>query len=320
MKMRPFLLVVSALLLLACGPKKTSQPALRSFPMAEVPAMLTAPEDRMLWLGAHFWDRFTDTLQLYTCDSLVINGVQKEEVEKQMGIFATIVPELPPSEGVKDMQLFLGRLEAFQRAHPGSNMLKAMADITAFYFYDPNSPLRSEDLYLPFVSGLSRSAYIDPAYRMGYQWDANMCQMNRTGTPAADFTFVDTKGRTRTLYQVKAPYTLLIFGNPDCHSCKELMESMAESELISELLDKGTVRVVDIYIDQDIDLWKERMADYPTAWINGYDPTFTIRGDVLYNVRALPSLYLLDKDKTVLLKDAETAQVLDSLAALEQVQ
>ena len=74
--------------------------------------------------------------------------------------------------------------------------------------------------------------------------------------------------------------------------------------------------MVDVYIDEDIDLWKQRMAGYPSAWINGYDPTFTIRTDRIYAVRAVPSLYLLDKDKTVVLKDAPAEVVLPALETL----
>jgi hypothetical protein len=35
--------------------------------------------------------------------------------------------------------------------------------------------------------------------------------------------------------------------------------------------------------------------------------------DQLYNVRAIPSLYLLDKDKAVIMKDAVTGNVIDFL-------
>ena len=55
------------------------------------------------------------------------------------------------------------------------------------------------------------------------------------------------------------------------------------------------------------------MPIYPETWYNGFDPDFVIRGDVLYNVRAIPSLYLLDKDKNVMMKDAVTERVIDFL-------
>ena len=132
---------------------------------------------------------------------------------------------------------------------------------------------------------------------------------------AADFVFIDTQGKQRTLYGIPAERLLLIFGNPDCTACRQLMESMEEEPDIQALIASGSLKVVDIYIDEDVALWKARMAEYPASWINGYDPTFTIRNDLIYNVRALPSLYLLDRDKTVLAKDAEPADVMTLLLA-----
>lgn len=316
MKIRIGIIFTVALVILSCGPRKKEArpaPVTRDFPMAEVPMMITQPDERAQWLCAHFWDRFTAPDSLYFSDSLTVNGVPKEALEQQIGLFATLLQQLPLADGAAAMTAFYKRLEAFQLAHPTGNVFTETVPLVSRYFYDPNSPVRSEDLYLPFVKELAASAIIDPAYKMGYEWDVKMCEMNRTGTPAADFVFIDTAGRRRTLYSVKAARTLLIFGNPDCHACKELLVEMESQAQIAELIGNGSLKVLDIYIDQDIPLWKEKMADYPASWINGYDPSFKIRSDVLYNVRALPSMYLLDADKTVLLKDATTDQILSAL-------
>ena len=311
---RIFLFCIGVLTV-SCGPRKTAPAAAptRAFPMAEVPRMITEPQDRMVWLAQHFWDRFTDVDSLYFCDSVTVNGVPKEKVEEQTGIFSTLLQQVPLPVGTRAVSACYDRLEAFQTAHPSGNVFPEVTAVMSRYLYDPNSPVRNEELYLPFVSRLATSPLVDPAMRPAYAWDARMCSLNRIGTPAADFTFVDTAGRSRTLYSIKASRTLLIFGNPDCHACKELVEAIGEAPELEELITTGAVKVVDIYIDEDIDLWKARMADYPKDWINGYDPAFIIRADKLYNVRALPSLYLLDGEKNVLLKDATTAEVLDAL-------
>ncbi|MBR2746874.1 MAG: DUF5106 domain-containing protein, partial [Bacteroidales bacterium] len=188
--------------------------------------------------------------------------------------------------------------------------------LTKYYLYDPNSPVRSEDLYLPYAEGLSRSDQIDENLRMGYQWEARACGLNRIGTPATDFSFTDTRGRVRTLYGVKAEYTLLIFGNPGCHACQELMAAMRETPEIAALIQAGRLQVVDVYIDQEIDEWKAHIPEYPTDWINGYDQDYVIRTDLLYNVRGIPSIYLLDASKTVLMKDAVEEDVLTALVNL----
>lgn len=313
--MRKTILLVSLLIsLLACGPKKGRQApaqAARSFPRVEVPAMITDPQERFEYAAQHFWEPFLK--EVFPTDSLQLNGIPKDEVDKQMGIFVSLLREISPAAGAQAMVAEFNALAAFQQAHPESGLLRPMADLTAHYLYDPTSPVRSEELYLPFVSRLAASELVEPAWRMGYQWDARMCALNRPGTPAADFVFIDTRGVRRTLYGIPAERLLLIFGNPDCTACRQLMESMEEEPDIQALIANGSLKVVDIYIDEDVALWKARMAEYPANWINGYDPTFSIRNDLIYNVRALPSLYLLDKDKTVLAKDAETEEVMNLL-------
>ena len=306
-------------LALSCGTrgnKAPQAPAVRDFPMAEVPTMMTEPLERAVWLAQHFWDRFTEPGKLYLCDSLTVNGVPLEPLESQVGLFASLLQQIPLPEGQKAMENAFRRLSAFQEAQPQGNVFSETSALISRYFFDPNSPVRSEDLYLPFVTQLASSSLTPEDLLPGYAWDARTCQMNRTGTAAADFTFTDTAGRRRTLYGIRAEWTLLVFGNPDCGACRELMEAMEESAEISALLGQGRLQVVDVYIDEDITLWKEHVRDYPARWINGYDPTFSIRGDRLYAVRALPSLYLLDKDKTVVLKDAPAETVLEVLATL----
>jgi len=315
MNVRKLLLASVCLLALSCGPRKVAAPEshTRAFPAAEIPMMITEPEERMAWLGEHFWDRYTATDSLYYSDSVTVNGVTLEELEKQVGLFTTLVEQEDPADGEKAMTALYARMTAFQEAFPSANLLPELTGLVSRYFYDPNSPGRSEELYLPFAQAMSACPLISALDRERYAYEARMCALNRPGTRAADFRFVDTAGHRHTLYGIKADMTLLVFGNPDCHACKELQEALEGSEELAGAIASGELKVVDIYIDEDIDAWKEHIPEYPASWINGYDPDFVIRTDLLYNVRALPSLYLLSADKTVLLKDATPEQFFAAL-------
>ena len=57
------------------------------------------------------------------------------------------------------------------------------------------------------------------------------------------------------------------------------------------------------------------MPIYPEEWYNGFDPDLVIRTDHLYNVRAIPSLYLLDAEKRVILKDAHDDKVFSVISS-----
>lgn len=316
--MRKGLILAGLFLLTACGGgKKTPAPApaLRDFPMVEVPAMLEDPAERFRYAAERFWDAFTDTTRLYTCDSLTVNGVPRDDVEYQMGMFATLLQQVDPAPSVRAMARLYDRIDRFARKYPSSNVFDVLAELTRKYFYDPNSPLRDEQLYLPFVQRLGESDLVDSGLRTGYAWEARMCALNLPGTPAADFSFIDTEGRLRTLYGIKADRMLLIFGNPGCAACVDLMEQMTSDPDICALIQAGSLKVVDVYIDEEIDDWKAHKAEYPSVWINGYDHLGRIRGDLIYNVRAIPSLYLLDRNKVVLAKDAPVERVLEALSS-----
>jgi hypothetical protein len=318
--MRHSLLIVSLFLLCACGPRGgkpvSKEPATREFPQVEVPTMYTDPLERAVYAATHFWDRFTDTAKVYACDSVMVNGVPMGALESQMGLFASLAGQLPLDAGGKAVARLYDRAEAFERKYPDSNVFEQLSRWTKHYFYDPNSPVRNDDLYYHYVARLGKSDLIDSSYRMGYEWDAQMCSLNRVGTPAADFSFIDTRGRLRTLYGIKAEYTVLIFGNPGCNACLEIMEAMESTSEVAALISSGRLQVVDVYIDQDIDDWKAHIAEYPKTWINGYDHEYAIRTDRLYSVRGIPSIYLLDADKTVLMKDAPQEKVLAALVDL----
>ena len=316
--MRNGLIAMTLFLLCACGPRGGKEvakaPATRSFPQVDVPVMMESAEERAAYAVAHFWDKFTDTSQVFGCDSTLVNGVPLDAVESQVGLYATLLEQRPLPEAVRAVGRFYDRLDAFERKHPESNVFEELTRLTSRYLYDPNSPVRSEDLYLPFVERLAKSDLVKDSLKPGFEWDARKCSLNRIGTPATDFSFTDTHGRVRTLYSIKADYVLLIFANPGCKACQEITAEMKASPEISDLISSGRLKVVDVYIDQEIDDWKAHIADYPADWINGYDHNYAIRTDLLYNVRAIPSIYLLDAAKTVLMKDAPQDRALTALA------
>lgn len=309
--MRKLAFVFAAIAVLAsCGPKKKSAPApqKRDFPQVVIPAMLEGEEERVDYAAVHFWDAFVKGD--FLTDSLHVAGVANEDVERQMGIFASLAGMLPSPE--KAMSAF------FDNISSAPAVFGPMTELASRYFYDPNSPLRSEECWLPLATRLSQSELVDETARGRYAWEARMCSLNRPGTIAADFQFTDISGRRRTMHSIKADRLLLIFGNPDCTACKELLETMNAYHEFADLEASGKLKVADIFIDREVDAWKAKAATYPKNWINGYDHNFKIREDLIYNVRAIPSLYLLDSSKRVILKDATVEKVLTFMRQMQR--
>lgn len=68
----------------------------------------------------------------------------------------------------------------------------------------------------------------------------------------------------------------------------------------------GKMRVLALYPGEDMEEWKACAPEPPSAWLNGRDASAGLNiKNRLYAIRDIPSLYLLDKNKRVLLKDAD---------------
>lgn len=318
---RIFLLLATLAALCSCAGRPSGKPAAgteKEFPQVTVPGIITDPAERLSWICLHFWDSFTDEGWTGLCDSAHVAGVSREAVEEQFGLFATLLGNADPQTVVGAMDRLYERGAACEERDTASNVFETFVEFAEKYFFDPNSPVRSEDCYLPFVERLAESPFVSPDMHGAYAYDASICRLNRPGSTAADFRFTDIKGRTATLHGIRAPYTLLFFSNPGCEACKSIIDLLQSEEWVGDLIADGILAVVNVYIDDDLDAWKAYAATYPASWHSGYDPDYAIRSDLLYAVRAIPSLYLLDGEKRIILKDAQPELVLGYLGQLQR--
>ncbi len=150
---------------------------------------------------------------------------------------------------------------------------------------------------------------------------------NIFGSPAADVELPDSTGAIKKLYDVQAPYTLLVIWDPTCSHCKEVLprlDSLYNAKwkafgLKPYALAKetdGTKRDWTGFITQHrLQNWvhvyysKEADKNRTGAGIPSYSQ--------LFDVQSFPTLYLLDKDKRIIAKKI-TEQQIDELLAYKQ--
>ena len=178
--------------------------------------------------------------------------------------------------------------------------------------YDPNSPYRDEDAYVPVLEEIVSSPWADSVQKARAARELPLARLNRTGTTATDFEFTLRNGKTSRLSEITTDkdYMLLMFSNPGCADCSRVTEALGK---LSDIL------VINIFPDDDIDSWLEYSASYPSDWICGYAPgvdDFPGEGDglPLYHLRAIPSLYLLDRNRRIILKDPPIEKLMHELA------
>ena len=168
--------------------------------------------------------------------------------------------------------------------------------------YDSSSPHYNENLYSSLMNAVIISdadsiMKLIPLKRM------EMMKKNQVGKQANNFSFVNKEGHNNSLYKIEAPLLLLVFNNPDCSLCHQTEKSIVQNELVQSWMNSGRLKLLAITPDADYEEWMNHT--YPSNWLVGYDKEKVIYEQRLYDIQRLPCLYLLDKDKRVLLKEAD---------------
>ena len=268
------------------------------FSKTEVPAVIVLPEARAEYLAVHYWDKFnfSDTT----------GGWRTEEVKQAFLQYLNILHHSGGDAAGRGIRSMLERL-----AEADTAKLNWFTGLYSTCLDDPNSPLRSESLYIPVLEFIVGCDKIDPTERVRPAYRLRMAMKNRPGSVATDFSFKDRQGRLRTLHAFRGEYTLLCFYNPGCHSCADLKKQLASSPVLQCLQKKqGALKVLMIFPEPDAEAWEKDVFEGSSAqWVAGYDTKGLLMKDELYDLRAIPTIYLLDRDKKVLLKDASFQQV-----------
>lgn len=287
----------------ACGSRKASDnqtediksDSTKIFALPVIPALLNTPESRADYLVRHYWENvdFADTTYLDHREVMEQAWVDYIDIMK-------LVPEETAISAIKQM---------YKDAGKKKKVFFYFTDLAEKYLYDPNSPMRNEELYIPVLDAMLESTVLDDTEKILPKGRRELAEQNRLGRQAEDFTYTLVSGKSGTLYGVKADYTLLFINNPGCHACEEGIKELKQAPAINKEFEAGNLKILSVYPDEDKEEWERHLSDFPKEWINGYDKKLMIKEKNLYDLKAIPTLYLLDKNKKVLLKDAAVGQI-----------
>lgn len=178
--------------------------------------------------------------------------------------------------------------------------------------YDSSSPYYDEAFYLQLMNAVA-SSEADSIMKLIPLQRVEILQKNQVGAHANNFSFVDKEGAPHCLYEIETPLLLVVFNNPDCFLCHQAESNIVKNEKLQNMLDCGKLKLLAVTPDSDYDEWLEHT--YPSNWIVGYDKEKAIYNQRLYDIQRLPCIYLLDKDKRVILKEADYNRLANYLLA-----
>ncbi len=291
--------IVASFCLYSCGSGSKNNAAPKAFEIKkpEIPAVFTTGQQRAEYVAVHYWDGldFSDTTALSHDDVL----------EQAFVDYIALLQAMPSDLSGRSVRDMLGKAQV----EPA--MFDRFTRLYERYLYEPNSPMRNEELYIPVLEFIVNSDKLDEYEKLRPQSQLEMALKNRPRQKATDISIRTGNGSKTTLHGVKAEYTILYINNPDCSACAEVTAQLVASPVITQLFADGTLKIFAVYPDEDITAWRNHLPKMPAAWINGYDESLDMRGNETYDLKAIPSLYLLDRDKNVLLKDAASVVPLE---------
>ncbi len=166
-----------------------------------------------------------------------------------------------------------------------------------------------------WLSASQRKFIFDRAYSL---------MANQLNEPAAELDMLDTLGKKTTLYGIKAPFTFIMFWDPNCGHCKETVPRV---DSIYRARWKGLgVKLVGVNVDEGANAaWKTFIKENKLIdWAHIYQPKAKRDEEAkngvanfrqLYDVFKTPTLYLLDEQKRIIGKMLSIEQFNDVLTA-----
>lgn len=279
-----------------------TQAVTKEFRLPTVPATITTSEERADYLAKNYWMHFdfSDTTYIHlpkVTEQAFINyikGLKLTGKERACGYIT----------------------EMMKAAETDSLVFHYFAGLAEKYLYDLNSPFQNEQLYIPVLKALVNSKQTNDTDRIRFEALFTMALKNQPGSIATDFTYTLADGEKKQLLNFQSPYVLLFFNDIDCEKCQQTMKYLAESGIVNALLKKNILKILSIYTQSDVENWRRKLSNMPANWENVYDAGSQISSDELYDLKAMPTLYLLDKEKYILLKDADMKEVIFFLQTL----
>ncbi len=294
--MRHLAVLLTLLLAVACG-RQPQTPATPADPQAvPVRFKVTFPPDSLqgddmrAWMAVHYWDK------LDMADTLFYRQVDTSEM---LSAYIFFIRQYVDRD---DPSALLGLLRRASTVNRPS--LDYFAMLTDEVLHDPNSPLRDDELFIPAMETILASPLLDEYERIAPEHELRIARLNRVGTIANDFNYTTADGRTSRLHALSSDFVLIFINNPGCEMCREVREAICQSPMLSEMIERRELTVLALYPDEDLTEWRSYSSQIPATWINAYDRGCQIERGELYDLRAIPSLYLLDRRKHVLVKDA----------------
>ena len=112
------------ILAISCGQKKAEQFQALPFPDVVPPAMMEDPLDRAEYMAMRMWNGLLDPERNYPCDSSMVNGVRKGDVEQKFANWISILDVAGQKVAEKSISSLYSKVYACEKKDTASNVFE----------------------------------------------------------------------------------------------------------------------------------------------------------------------------------------------------
>ena len=258
------------------------------FKYPTVPDTMSTLESRTNYLITHFWENFD--LSKPIRDSIGFDSAFRDYIDLFRYAHRTVV--------------FSSINDFMNKAQSNTANMIFIIGVVESALYSAGAAYWSDEVYLPFIKFFVDSKMIKNEYKLRYKEQITAIENTPVGAAPPDFTITKTDKSKVKLSDISG-WTLIYFNEPDCFDCTLTRLRLSTDSNISLLVDSGQITVVSVCPGGYSAEWASEAASMPENWINGYCQDI----DQTYDIRLVPSFYLLDKDHKIVNKNMALTDV-----------
>ncbi|MCL3782540.1 TlpA family protein disulfide reductase [Prolixibacteraceae bacterium JC049] len=147
---------------------------------------------------------------------------------------------------------------------------------------------------------IGQKTWADSATMYKIKQQVALNKPNLLGNKAPNLKLKTPENEFRSLYDVNASFTILLFWETSCGHCKTEIPKLLK--LWNTQKEKG-IKIFAVYTQDKKKVWTDYIFDKKIfEWINVYDEDRLSPFRQLYNIYSTPTIYLLDKNKKIIAK------------------
>ncbi len=154
--------------------------------------------------------------------------------------------------------------------------------------------------------------WVDDEFITKLQERVDKMKPNLLGNTAPDLKLVSPNNEYYRLSEIYAPYTIVVFWEPDCGHCKKEIPILKKD--VWDKYQKYGIKIFAVYTQHEKKPWTDFIEEKQLEeWYNVFDPYNQSNFRNLYDIYSTPVVYILDKDKKIVAKRIGVEQIPDFL-------